>query len=135
MAAPAEGIAKVFGLLKLFEQLLAPSAERFRDALKHPEKTQQRVQQEICDRLMKSEYGKYLGIGSLQDWQQVPIVDYDDLKPWIYGVGAKFSRYVRTHRFSTYVQTDIHMLWSVDAAPCKIMFCYFTWSGAAKEGK
>ena len=60
--------------------------------MKHPEKTQKRVQQEICDRLMKSEYGKYLGIRSLQDWQQVPIVDYDDLKPWIDGVGGHSSR-------------------------------------------
>ncbi|MBD2013259.1 GH3 auxin-responsive promoter family protein [Microcoleus sp. FACHB-53] len=78
--------------IKLFEQLLAPSAERFRDALKHPEKAQKRVQQEICDRLIKSEYGKYLGIRSLQAWQQVPIVDYDDLKPWIDGVGGHSSR-------------------------------------------
>ncbi|HEY9831222.1 MAG TPA: GH3 auxin-responsive promoter family protein [Stenomitos sp.] len=78
--------------IKLFEQLLAPSAERFRDALKHPEKAQKRVQQEICDRLIKSEYGKFLGIRSLQDWQQVPIVDYDDLKPWIDGVGGHSSR-------------------------------------------
>jgi hypothetical protein len=78
--------------IKLFEQLLAPSAERFRDALKHPEKTQQRVQQEICDRLIASEYGKFLGIRSLQDWQQVPIVDYEDLKPWIDGVGGHSSR-------------------------------------------
>lgn len=38
---------------------------------------------------MKSEYGKFLGIRSLQDWSQIPIVDYDDLKPWIYGVGEK----------------------------------------------
>ena len=50
------------------------------------------MQQEICDRLIKSEYGKYLGIRSLQDWQQVPIVDYDDLKPWIDGVGGHSSR-------------------------------------------
>ena len=41
---------------------------------------------------MKSEYGKFLGIRSLQDWQQVPIVDYDDLKPWIDGVGGHSSR-------------------------------------------
>lgn len=60
--------------------------------MKHPEKTQQRVQQEICDRLIASEYGKYLGIRSLQDWQQVPLVDYDDLKPWIYGVRGHSSR-------------------------------------------
>jgi hypothetical protein len=78
--------------IKLFEQLLAPSAAHFRDALKHPEKAQKRVQQEICDRLIKSEYGKFLGIRSLQDWQQVPIVDYDDLKPWIDGVGGQSNR-------------------------------------------
>lgn len=60
--------------------------------MKHPEKAQKRVQQEICDRLIKSAYGKYLGIRSIEDWQQVPIVDYENLKPWIHGVGGHSSR-------------------------------------------
>ncbi|AFZ18351.1 GH3 auxin-responsive promoter-binding protein [Allocoleopsis franciscana PCC 7113] len=78
--------------------------------MKHPQKAQKRVQQEICDRLIKSEYGKFLGIRSLQDWQQVPIVDYEDLKPWIDGVGGHSSRGIEgkpiTHPLQAQLTTE-----------------------------
>ena len=44
---------------------------------------QQRVQAEICKSLVASEYGKTLGVRSLADWHEIPIVDYVDLEPWI----------------------------------------------------
>ncbi|OUL19188.1 GH3 auxin-responsive promoter family protein [Nostoc sp. 106C] len=71
--------------IQLFGQLLAASAGRFHQALNAPESMQISVQKEICDRLIKSEYGKALGIRSVADWQRVPIVDYDALEPWILG--------------------------------------------------
>ncbi|OKH33146.1 hypothetical protein NIES2119_24090 [[Phormidium ambiguum] IAM M-71] len=43
------------------------------------------IQREICDLLIQSEYGKYLDIRSVADWQQVLIVDYDQLEPLILG--------------------------------------------------
>ncbi|MDZ7957663.1 MAG: GH3 auxin-responsive promoter family protein [Aulosira sp. DedQUE10] len=72
-------------IIQLFGQLFAATYRRFEQALDHPELTQISVQQEICDRLILSEYGKSLGIRSLADWQGVPIVDYDVLEPWILG--------------------------------------------------
>lgn len=72
-------------LIQLFGQLLAPTAKRFYRALDDPQLTQELVRQEICDRLMQSEYGKSLQIRSVADWQRVPIVDYDKLEPWILG--------------------------------------------------
>jgi len=72
-------------IIQLFGQLLAPTARRFHQALDDPESTQTSVQQEICDRLIASDYGKTLGINSIADWQRVPIVDYDALTPWILG--------------------------------------------------
>ncbi|GAC1495944.1 MAG: GH3 auxin-responsive promoter family protein [Chamaesiphon sp.] len=70
-------------LIQLIGQLFAPSARRFYRALDNPQLTQASVQQDICDRLIASEYGKSLGISSVADWGRVPIVDYDKLEPWI----------------------------------------------------
>jgi hypothetical protein len=72
-------------LIQLFGQLLAPTAQRFYQALDNPQSTQEFVQLDICDRLIQSEYGKSFGIRSVADWQRVPIVDYDKLEPWILG--------------------------------------------------
>jgi hypothetical protein len=71
-------------IIQLFGQILSPTARRFDQALDHPELTQTSVQKEICHRLIKSEYGKTLGIHSLEDWQRVPIVDYDTLAPLLH---------------------------------------------------
>ncbi len=68
-------------IIQLFGQILAPTARRFHQALDNPELIQTSVQREICDRLIKSEYGKTLGIHSVDDWQRVPIGDYDALEP------------------------------------------------------
>ena len=70
-------------IIQLFGQLLAPTARRFHQALDNPELMQTFVQRDICARLIKSEYGQTLGIHSVADWQQVPIVDYEALQPYI----------------------------------------------------
>lgn len=70
-------------IIQLFGQILAPTARRFHQALDNPELTQTSIQKEICDRLIKSEYGKTLGIHSVDDWQRVPIVDYDALELYL----------------------------------------------------
>ncbi|QIR40034.1 GH3 auxin-responsive promoter family protein [Tolypothrix sp. PCC 7910] len=72
-------------IIKAFGQLFANAYKRFDQALAHPELTQLSVQQEICDRLIASDYGKALKIRSIADWQDVPIVDYDALEHWILG--------------------------------------------------
>jgi hypothetical protein len=69
--------------IQLFGQLLAPTSHRFYQAINNPQSTQASVQKEIGNRLISSDYGKALGINSVADWQLVPIVDYDTLKPWI----------------------------------------------------
>lgn len=75
------------GLIQGFGQLLAPAARQFNQALDHPERAQAQVQQKICDRLVASDYGKFLGIRSIADWQRLPIVSYEDLEPWILRAG------------------------------------------------
>jgi len=70
--------------IQLFAHLLTPAARRFEAALQDPQAAQQRVQAWICDRLIASPYGQSLGIRSLADWEKIPIVDYEALRPWIF---------------------------------------------------
>jgi hypothetical protein len=70
-------------LIQLFAQLLTPISRSFHKALQNPKLTQSQVQRSIFDRFKQSDYGKHLGIQSIEDWQQIPIVTYDDLRLWI----------------------------------------------------
>lgn len=71
-------------LIQLCGQLFAPAYQKFSQALAQPEITQQQVQQDICQRLIHSQYGESLGIKSLADWHHIPIVNYDDIEKWIF---------------------------------------------------
>lgn len=66
---------------------MIPAARRFYRALDQPELAQRLVQRDICDRLVASEYGKSLGICSIADWQGIPVVNYEEMEPWILRVG------------------------------------------------
>ena len=70
-------------IINLFGKILTPTAKKFERSLLNPAKTQKAVQKEIFARFINSEYGKNLGIKSLEDWQKIPIVNYEDLKQWI----------------------------------------------------
>ncbi len=69
--------------IDLLGKLLAPAARRFQADLQQPQLAQQRVQQQIFNNLIASEYGKSLGICETTDWAEIPIVKYIDLAPWI----------------------------------------------------
>jgi GH3 auxin-responsive promoter len=81
-------------LIQLFGQLLAPTFQRFYQALDRPKLTQEIVQRDICNRLIQSEYGKALGINSVEDWQRIPIVNYDRIEPWILGEKKSQSHHI-----------------------------------------
>jgi hypothetical protein len=70
-------------ILKGLSGLLWPVARSFHQSLQPPQITQTKVQQELFKRFKQSDYGKHLGIESIVDWQKIPIVTYDDLRPWI----------------------------------------------------
>lgn len=70
-------------IIKSFANLLSPTADNFQQALKYPAIAQKKTQQDILNHLIKSEYGKYLAIKSLDDWHKIPIVEYDDVENWI----------------------------------------------------
>jgi len=70
-------------IIQLFGKLLRVEARKFHQALQHPRTAQAKVQAEIFQRLIASEYGRSLGVRSLADWHSIPIVNYSDLEPWI----------------------------------------------------
>jgi hypothetical protein len=70
-------------IIKLFGSLLAPTANRFNQALEEPQKAQNLVQEEILNHLVQSDYGKALGIQSIADWHHIPIIEYQQIEAWI----------------------------------------------------
>ncbi|MEO0970736.1 MAG: GH3 auxin-responsive promoter family protein [Cyanobacteria bacterium J06639_18] len=70
-------------LIKLFSKLIYLINHKFIKALSNPKFAQQKVKQDIVKNLIKSEYGKSLNINSIDDWERIPIVEYDDIKEWI----------------------------------------------------
>ncbi len=78
-------------LIKAFGYLLAPASKRFYAALEQPEQAQQLVQQRLIAQLKNCEYGRQFNIRTCEDWHRLPIVDYDDLQPWIDQSTAKRS--------------------------------------------
>lgn len=67
-------------IIWLFGQLLSPTARRFHRSLEHPAQAQTEVRSKICNLLVRSEYGKSLGIKSVDDWERVPIIEYEDIR-------------------------------------------------------
>ncbi|HZD03910.1 MAG TPA: GH3 auxin-responsive promoter family protein, partial [Longimicrobiales bacterium] len=64
-----------------------PRARRFRRALRDPEAAQARILERILRRNAASAYGRlhrFAGLRSVEEYRRrVPVVDYDDLAPWI----------------------------------------------------
>ncbi|MBT6178199.1 MAG: GH3 auxin-responsive promoter [Deltaproteobacteria bacterium] len=61
-----------------------PFARRFRGALENPRGAQANVLAAITAELRQTDYGKHLGVETTEDFRKkVPVVDYDDLAPWI----------------------------------------------------
>src|SRR6266849_5958978 len=66
---------------------LAPAARRFRRDLDQPGTAQERLLRELIARTSVTEYGSSHALARTDDYEafatKMPIVDYDDLEPWI----------------------------------------------------
>ncbi len=64
-----------------------PAWLRFRSALRRPAETQRRIFHRLLGANSESAYGRAHGFGKIRSYaefrERVPIVDYDDLEPWI----------------------------------------------------
>lgn len=70
-------------IIKAFGYWLAPASKRFYRSLMAPQQAQLAVQQRLINQLKKCEYGQHYQIQTAADWEKLPIVDYDTLKPWL----------------------------------------------------
>lgn len=70
-------------MIQGFGYLLVPKARRFQRALNHPQHAQTAVLNHLCDRLSTTVYGRTHGVAVPDDWDRLPIVDYDDLRSWV----------------------------------------------------
>jgi GH3 auxin-responsive promoter len=70
-------------IINLFAKLISLTANRFYHALQNPQIAQQKVQEEIINHLVLSEYGQYLDIKSLADWHRIPIIEYHNIESCI----------------------------------------------------
>jgi len=70
-------------LIKGFAYAIAPIYRQFIKDLSQPEIAQNRVKTKVIQRLQKTAYGSKLNLKNLDDWPQIPIVDYDAIEPWI----------------------------------------------------
>lgn len=70
-------------LIRGFGTLLSPVVKRFYRALLQPQITQQDLQKELFQQFVQSDYGRSLKIDSINDWNKIPVVNYEHLNPWI----------------------------------------------------
>ena len=63
-------------IIKLFSKLIESANHQFYQALENPQTAQKKVQNQILKNLMKSDYGRYLRVKSIEDWHRIPIVEY-----------------------------------------------------------
>lgn len=70
-------------IIRSFGALLSLKVQRFYRALDDPLGTQQRVQARLCDRLRQTDYGRTYGISAPKDWENLPIVDYEEIRSWV----------------------------------------------------
>ena len=69
--------------IQILSKLIESTSNQFYRALENPQAAQKKIQQEILNSLVKSDYGKYLRVKSIEDWHRIPIVEYHNIENWI----------------------------------------------------
>ncbi|PHV61255.1 GH3 family domain-containing protein [Cyanobacterium aponinum] len=69
--------------IKGLSAVFFPFYQKFHLDLQDSQKAQNKVKNKVIQKLTKTAYGSKLKLKNLEDWGNIPIVDYDSLKPWI----------------------------------------------------
>lgn len=69
--------------IKGLSAVFFPFYQKFHLDLQDFQKAQNKVKNKVIQKLNKTAYGSKLKLKNLEDWGNIPIVDYDSLKPWI----------------------------------------------------
>ncbi len=70
-------------IIQLFGKLIESASRDFYQSLENPQSAQQKVREEILKSLIKSDYGRYLRVKTIDDWHRIPIVEYHNIENWI----------------------------------------------------
>lgn len=93
-------------IIQLFGKLIEPASRDFYQALENPQAVQKKVQKEILDNLIKSDYGRDLPIKTIDDWHRIPIVDYHNIKNWIHTQQEDKTNLLTSERVIFYEKTS-----------------------------
>ena len=71
-------------IFTILQWIMKDSVCQFEVALDDPQKAQENLLSDLVKSIQKTEYGRFYKIGSTQDFHSnLPIVDYEDIEPWI----------------------------------------------------
>jgi hypothetical protein len=93
-------------IIKIFGQLLAPTANRFLNLLKEPQAAQRSIQKKIFYRFSSSKYGNSLGIKAVENWSQIPIIKYQDIEDLIWQELATKKSLLTSEKIIFYEKTS-----------------------------
>ncbi|AFY58316.1 GH3 auxin-responsive promoter-binding protein [Rivularia sp. PCC 7116] len=93
-------------IIKLFKKITESASHKFYQALENPQIAQQKVQNEIFKSLMKSDYGRYLRVKSIDDWHKIPIVEYQNIENWIHTQQQDKTHLLSSERVIFYEKTS-----------------------------
>lgn len=74
-------MSKVF--IKSLSYGFAPFYGQFYQDLQNPQKAQNTLKNKVIKKLNKTAYGSKLKVKNLEDWENIPIVNYETIEPWI----------------------------------------------------
>lgn len=93
-------------IIQLFGKLIESASREFYQALKHPQLAQPKVQVEILNSLIKSDYGRYLRVKTIDDWHRIPIVEYHNIENWIHTQQQDKTSLLTSEKVAFYEKTS-----------------------------
>ncbi|MGB3638334.1 MAG: GH3 auxin-responsive promoter family protein [Rivularia sp. (in: cyanobacteria)] len=93
-------------LIKLFSKLIESTSHNFYRALENPQAAQEKVQNQILKSLIKSDYGRYLRVKTIDDWHRIPIIEYHNIENWIHTQHEDKTQLLTAEKVNFYEKTS-----------------------------
>ena len=93
-------------LIKLFSKLIESKSHNFYQALENPQAAQKKIQHQILKNLIKSDYGRYLRVKTIDDWHRIPIIEYHNIENWIHTQHQDKTQLLTAEKVNFYEKTS-----------------------------
>ena len=93
-------------LIKIFSKLIESKSHNFYKALENPQAAQEKIQNQIFKNLIKSDYGRYLRVKTIDDWHRIPIIEYHNIENWIHTQHQDNTQLLTAEKVSFYEKTS-----------------------------